>query len=509
MRKLIWLMLLAALTLLAAPALAKELTFEEIHARVTLNDSKYTTIITPDTLNAHSQFLLNKSISVEDAKTSWEAEGILCQAWNEAGDVCVQITAVKDQDAEAYFDIDQQTVNTRAVYRKAHLSGESFDVLGIDYSSAEWKKTNQYGRFLMLQYSQKIGGEIHHRGYARKTIRNGYTIMVDYQIFGRGRKASDDTAMNNIMKTWYFDETLPMPAGAAPKITVNNPPPEQTNSAKFTYEGAAEEGMVITAVITRMAANDPMVLTDTVNSKGRFEIDVRLPQEGVYLMTVTVERDGVETESLVYPLITYDKTILPVNFENTLPKEITTDKVTISGTSIYGVTVQCIVGEENKSKKVGTNKEFSFSIDTSEEGEYQVVMVFSKKGLDTQRFTFTGKRTFSLDDIKEKAREEAVKPAYKTLTSKIKGYTGRTMVYTAYVTKIENVNGEWLVHMAMNRSKTGEYKNRLVVTTLEEPTLTVDTQVKFYGECLGTYDVLTESEGTSSYPMFQLLFWDR
>ena len=249
MRKLIGLVvLLAALTLLAAPALAKELTFDEIHARVTLNDTKYTTIITPETLKAHSQFLLNKGISTEDAQTTWEAEGILCQAWNEAGDVCVQVTAVKDQDAEAYFDIDQQTVNTRAAYRKAHLSGESFDVLGIDYASAEWKKTKQYGRFLMLQYSQKIGGEIHHRGYARKTIRNGYHIQLDYQVYGRSLKNADKNALDDVMDTWEFLEVWPRPVSGNAALFFTNEPPRETNTGKFTLEGNGTPGLNIIGV---------------------------------------------------------------------------------------------------------------------------------------------------------------------------------------------------------------------------------------------------------------------
>lgn len=507
MRKSLWILALVGLLLWAAPALAQELTFDAIYATVTIPDSY--TVITPDTLEANSQFLLNKGVNAQEARAAWAAEGILCQAWNKAGDACLQITALQDVDAETYFDMDQQTVATRAAYRKEHLSGESYQILGIDYSSAEWKKTAQYGRFLMLKYIQRTGGEIVHRGYARKTIRNGYTIMLDYRVYGRNLKGADNTALNKIIGTWHFTQVLPLPASKAAKILVNALPPEETNSSTFTYSGTAEKDMVITAVVTRMSSTDSFILSDTASSTGKFSMKVTLPQKGVYLMTVTVEKDGVETESLVYPPITYDTSMLPVNFTSTLPEEITGDKVVIAGTTLKGTEVQFLIGETAKKKlRVGSNKKFTYTLDTSAEGSYNVTVVFSKKGLETKRFSLTGRRVFSDDEIKAKAREGAVKPAYKTLTDKLEGYTGRTMVYTAYVTKIENVNGEWLVYMAMRQMKNGEYREPIVVSTLEEPILTVGTQAKFYGVCQGAYESLSE-EGSVSYPLFELLFWDR
>ena len=71
-----------------------------------------------------------------------------------------------------------------------HLKGESFKAEGYKIESAEWKKTAQ-GRFLMLKYKRNWNGETY-RGYARKTIKNGYTILLDYKVFGRAIRPDFD-----------------------------------------------------------------------------------------------------------------------------------------------------------------------------------------------------------------------------------------------------------------------------------------------------------------------------
>ena len=75
--------------------------------------------------------------------------------------------------------MDAQTTQMRSTYRTSHLKNTRGD--GWTYQSAEWKKTTQYGRFLVLKYKRELDGEAI-RGYARRTIRNGYTITVDYQV---------------------------------------------------------------------------------------------------------------------------------------------------------------------------------------------------------------------------------------------------------------------------------------------------------------------------------------
>jgi hypothetical protein len=503
----------------ALPGLSQAVTLDTINATLEIPDSY--TILTPDNMESYVEFLQNKGTTLENALQEFQAEGILLQAWGEDGNTCLQISALKDVDANTYFDIDQQTPTTRAKYRREHLDGEAYEALGIRYDSAEWKKTTAYGRFLMLKYVQRIGGKVDHRGYARRTIRNGYTITVDYQVTGRGVSGKDNNALNDVMDTWRFTTVLPMPgAGGSTGSDANTgsvtntagttkitaAPPKQTNSSSFTVKGVSVPGAVISGSVVRMGTAEVIKVKDTANRSGEFSLPVELPQEGVYVMAFTVAVNDEEVDDLSFPEITYDKTLLPVNFDSTFPDEITTNKLTISGTTDKGVLVECTINGKTTSDKVGSNGKFSFTIKTAEEGNYSIDMVFSKEGLTSQKYSFFGTRALSGNEQEATVKAEAIKPAHNNLTDKIKGYTGRIMGYNAYVMKIEKSGEDWLVYMAFRQIKS-VYRDIIVVKTKEEPTLTVDTQVKMYGTCTGMMTV-TDDSGNHEYPSFDLLFWD-
>ncbi|MGN0762929.1 MAG: hypothetical protein ACI4MK_06060, partial [Aristaeellaceae bacterium] len=65
---------------------------------------------------------------------------------------------------------------------------------------------------------------------------------------------------------------------------------------------------------------------------------------------------------------------------------------------------------------------------------------------------------------------------------------------------------EWIIFMAMTKT-TSSYKNIVVVIADEEPPFQVGDQQKLYAQCIGSYEVTSE-EKTTSYPCFQLCFWE-
>lgn len=515
MRKWLFLLTLVLGVALCAFASGETITLSAIYATVEIDDSYI--ILTPDNLDLHPEWLANRGTDKETLLADWTERGVLLQAWKPEGDACLEITAVQDEEAQRYFNIDAQTTATRSAYRTAHLKNTRGD--GWNYSSAEWKKTTQYGRFLMLRYKRDTAdGSV--SGYARRTIRNGYTITLDYQAHGRGSKKADDTALNKIIGTWHFTQLLDQPADAAAKVVITSRPPAETNTGKFTVKGTCDPSARLIGVVMRMSSPDPIVYEVTASKKGSFSMEVTLPEEGVWLMTMTAENGNVVTEELVFDTTTYQKTLLPVNLSDGVDLDLAegavntlkSDQTVISGTTIKGVTVQCIVSgpetpETLKQIKTNGTGAFSFKLDTSAEGDYDITLVFSKKGMSTRRFTLTAGRTLTEADIRSRAREEAVKPAYSTLTKKLDGYTGRTMVYNLYVQEIRQTGDEWLIFMAMTRTKSGVYKNTVVVTTDQEPNFSVDSQQRMYGVCTGPYEVTTE-ESSQSYPSFRLLFWD-
>lgn len=504
MRKFPLAVAMLVLLLCGAVALADQMTFDGIHATCTIPDDYI--VLTRQNLSVHPEWLAAHDTTEEDMLADWDARGVLTQAWTPASDVCMEITAVKDERAQQYYDINEQDEDTRRIFRQSHTSGAYYGS-EYRYESAEWKKSTQYGRFLALKYTRTVDGDTV-RGYQRRTVRNGYTITLDYQVFGRALKNADLTAIDGILKTWRFTQVLPKPADVVSKVVITAMPPDETNTATFTVTGKGEAGLHLTGVLMRMSSNDRVLVETTIGKDGKIKLPVTLPGEGVWLMSCTVDNAGTVTEELVFNTTTYQKNLLAVTFDQPLPTVLTEDKLVISGKTLPNTTVQCLVeGVFNKSVKTGNAGTFKFTVDTSAEGDYNIALVFQKKNLNSRRFATVANRTLTEEDIRAHARAQAVKPSYATLVEKIKSYSGKTLHYNLYITDILKSGDEWVIFTALSSTKTG-YKNTLIVTSDQEPGVSIGSQHEAYGVCEGTYLVDDPDGGEKYYPCMRLLFFD-
>ena len=524
MRKnLLVVIMLLALSICAAASSETLMNFDSIHAQITLDESVYI-ILTPDNLEKHQEWMANRNITQESLLEDWNARGVLMQAWTLDSDSCLELTAVSDEWSQKYFDLDQQTKAIRASYRSAHLKGTIGQNDGYKYQSAEWKNTKQYGRFLMLKYKRVSNGTTT-RGYARRAVRNGYTITLDNKVFGRSLKTQDLNALNKAIGTWHFTSVLPVEtntASAGEMVSVDgnstsaassanakytSEPPYETDTGSFKVKGTCNPNLHIIGVLMRMSSSEPLRLETDASKKGSFTFDVKLPEEGTWLMTLTF-KDGTQTVGeTVFHTTNYSSTVLPVNFDEEMPEIFPSDKYTLSGKTIKGVTIQCIVEGSGYSKQVRTNNSgaFSFKFSTETDGDYRIILTFQKKGYATRRFTYNVKREMSEAEKLEAVKNSAVKPAYSTLTKKLTNYVGRYMTYNLYLTDIVQSGDEYVLFMAMRSLKSG-YKDIVVVTTKEDPgNLTVGNQYRIYGQLVGNYEVQNAEGGSSYYPCFDLI----
>ena len=528
MRRLFLLLSVICLSLLLVTASADtRLTFDSFYGQMTLDESYYI-IFLPDNLDKHQEWMANRGITEESLLADWEARGVLMQAWTLDSDACLEVTAVKDEWAEKYFDLDQQTKAIRASFRSAHLKGTIGGSDGYTWQSAEWKNTTQYGRFLMLKYKRTYDGTTI-RGYARRAVRNGYTITVDYKVFGRALKTQDQNAINKAMADWHFTNILPLEAAEAKdgiiistsgtatsaattaNVTFTSEPPHETNTGSFTVKGTCNPNLHIIGVLMRMSSTEPLRMETDASKKGAFTFNVKLPEEGTWLMTLTF-KDGTKTVGeTVFHTTNYASSLLPVNFTQDIPEVFPSDTYTITGTTIKNVTIQCIVEGAGYNKKVTTNNsgKFSFKFSTAIEGDYRVTLTFQKKDYAIRRFSYDVKRQMSDAEKTAAIKSNAVKPAYSTLKSKLSNYVGRYMTYSLYLTDIVQTGDEYILFMAM-RSLSSGYKDIVVVTTTDESVqeLTIGQQYKLYGQLTGNYEVQNAEGGSTYYPCFDLLFFD-
>ena len=151
MRKL-WLSLACLLLILITPALADTYSFEEIHANVNI-PGDYEVVLTPYNLSNHTAWLSDQGLDYDALMNAFEAEGILLQAYDAENNRTLVVTAMKDLDAQTYFDLNNQDEDMRREYRVSHTNGSAYGILGYSYSVSKWRN---YGgnvlRFLQTKY---------------------------------------------------------------------------------------------------------------------------------------------------------------------------------------------------------------------------------------------------------------------------------------------------------------------------------------------------------------------
>jgi len=512
MRKIILSLLMLLCLLLPAAALADSFTFAEQGASVSLPDGKYT-IITSSNVDTMTAWLEKNNKTADAVKDDFARRGVLLQAWSTSGDVCLEISAVQDVYAQQYHNVNQCSESERKDYRVGHSSDKTGEwrSQGYDYSDAAWKNYKKGGRFLQMSFTRTVNGQTY-RGYARKTVNNGWHFNVEYQVHDRSvKKSSDTNALEAIMTSWEFHKAIPRPSASTTNnanIIFGHIPPQETNSGKFTVSGSGTTGMKVVCVAMRMSASDVHRYETEIDSKGKFEMEVQLPREGLWMMTYTVFNGENVVDEGPLNTITYDDRLLPVQLNTKLPATmaLTGEELVISGTTMKQTKVQCIVdGRYNKQITTNNSGNFSFTIDTSEEGIYNITLVFEKKGYDARRYRCEASREFTEEDRKGAIRDEAVKPSYKTLKSKIETYRGKYMVYTLNIKEVSQTTSGYLTFAGMSKTKAGVYKDMVVIRTSEEPDWKEGGKVRMYLKCLGAYEVVDDS-GSTEYPYFDLQF---
>ena len=513
MRKCFSAILCVLLVLLCSAAFAAvgttDFALEPIGATITLSDS-YIALF-PSNFAQHPEILSARNTTEEALLADWTERGVLLQAWVPDLDACLEIRAAKDEDAELYFDLSAQTTQQRSVYRTSHTKGTKYKDLGYTIQSTEWAKSTAGARFLLIKYKRDVNGLIT-RGYAAKTVKNGWTLVLDYQVYGRAVRDKDMNSLKKVMRTVAFSQEIPLPSVTKGTLTFEEIPPTETNVSTFTVEGTTTPGAQVIGTLMRYANPTPRQFKVEASTKsGKFKMPVKMDGEGVWLLTMTVDLNGNTIAEHVFEPTTYQATLLPLTLNNPVPEQFDSDEFVLSGKTTKGVTIQCIVtgGAKPYDKTVRTNNsgKFTFKIPTDNQSEYSITLVLQKKNFSTKRLTWTANRTLSEKDIQNQYRAEAVKPAYSTLVRKLEAYTGRIMGYKVYITDIQQLGDEYVVTAALTRTKKGTLKDLIVLSMEEEPSFVVGSEQSFFGRLTGNYEVQSE-EGTDTYPRFEVLFFE-
>ncbi len=515
MRKwLIGLILTVSLLCISLLAQAETFVLDELMATVEIPETYV--VITPDNISTYSDWLAERGISSEDLVNNMLGHGILLQAWDKEDDTRrFELTATQDEQTLLVFDVNEQSEDYRRSYRTSYYPGNEYGAEGYTFSTSNWKHADN-GRFLILEYIMRQYGEIDHRGYMRRTIRNGYEITLDMQVYGRRLTAKDNTALNKIWDTFKFVEILGLPAAASSHINITSTPPMETHDPNVSINGTAAEGVTFKAVLMGLNYDGKIQNEVTVGAGGSFSIPFELPKNGVFMITVEAEYNGETVAQLKYDIV-YSSSLLVVNITSNIPEVVTSDSITITGTAEPKASLQVFVNDEKVAdKKVSTDGKFTVDLDTSEEGHYDVVLAFSetttgKKILADRNYNISFTRSWSTEDMINRIKSDAVSPNYATLVDNVARYDGRTVGYKCYLVEVQPSGGDWIYKMAL--SKSGDtYSNFILVVASEEPAYDIGTRLMMYGTSVGMsvagetgQAAADETVPDESYPCFELL----
>ena len=526
-------LILALLACCAAAAAETEYELKPCSGKISIDERSYI-VLTPDNLSEHPDLLISLGKTKDDLLTDWEARGVQLQAWTKKADACLEVVVIQDEESQQFYDLERLTRQARDEYRHVHrLSNKKFIQDGYTFYEIEWKKQKLGGNFLKFEYKKVTDAGLC-RGLMRKTVRNGWTVILDYQVFNRLPRKTDENNLNKIANTVQFEVIEPAPVDKAPaadnpegaegtevqtvvngsasgllKITV--PPPSETNTDTFTIEGTTTPGAHLIGVAMRWSASNALKFTADATKAGNFKLKITLPDEGVWLVTLNLEVNGAIVAEEVFDTTTFSRTTLPVTITEQVPEKLTSNEFVLSGVTSKGVEIQCIVSNtaapdhpfNDACKTNGTGK-FKFKVPTAAEGTYDFTLVFSKKGYNTKRLTWTAVRSLTDQELQAKSTAKAVHPSYANLNKKLETYIGQTTVYNAYITDVQQNGNEWIITAALKKNKKG-YSDFLVFDSTKDPGLMADTKVKIYGICIGSYPIQSE-EGDTSYPRFEYLY---
>lgn len=500
-----WVFLLIAALFAALPAwaLAQNYSFGDVRAEVDI-PADYETVVTPYNLSSHGDWLAAQGMDAEAAQKAFEAEGVLLKAIDADTGRTLVITALRDVDAQTYFDLNLQDEDMRKEFRLSHTNGSTYAVLGYAYSSAQWANYGENAlRFLRTEYSLRQEGQLICTGYQRRTIRNGYTITLDMQVTGRQAKESDNKALEAVMKTWRFTEVLPMPALPI-KLTLSSAPPAETNEDTFVIKGTTQKKATVTATLFSLGNAKGQSYTAAANNSGSFSLKIKLPSQGVYSLTLLAEAEGAIAAKRLYS-VTFRQGILPVDVTSSPPASLA-DETLVSGATVAGAKIQlAVTGPVNYTRST-TGKSFSFKVDTSLEGTYQFVLSVRKKGLEERVFTYTATRAYSDAERSDRVKEQARNITYANLSKS--EYQGRIAKETGYVLSVTHSINEWVVSLALKKTNSGNYKDIVYLIAQEEPAVAEGDRVTVYGKTAGMYSVLNDEGNVKNYPRLDAYFFD-
>lgn len=487
---------------------AESYSFDNIHASVDIPEGY--TVLVSNNLHVMQAFVESLGTTPEELATDFSLNGVLLQAWTEDKKSCIEISAKETERSKFIFDVDKQTEEVRGEYRTSYFPHNSYQ--SYEYKSSNWKNFgDKVGRFLILEYSHYKDDKKDFSGFARKTIKNGYEISIDYKAIDRKAVNKDNKALNKIFNSWKFNLTQELSEVANSGINITKIPPEESKSRTVEISGNAKAGVEFTTVVMSLGSSEPDIINTSANEKNKFTIPITFKKQGVFLITMTASYEGNELGEWAYP-VTYREGLLSVKFAAETPEKVYEDTYKIRGTGEPGAKIQVMLNNKTISNK-GIDREGKFvvPINTKQEGDYEVVLVFTKKNLETRRFKFNFTREISEEEQIAKVIKKAVNATYGNLTKANEKFIGKAIRFNGHLAEVIEGDNSYLLKIAYQKNGDKMKSFVYVQSDTSLPEEQIGRRVRGVAELVGfSDDALLDSyfSGLENLPYLKLISFE-
>ena len=429
-------------------------------------------------------------------------EGVLSRAISETDGQTLSVLIREDDLSREIFNMEEASDAQRRQIRSRAENNDLWEKTGMRAQDCEWQIEG--GRYwLYIHYAKMHVSEVVGRGLRYLTVANGRFVMLDWQIEGRRFGNRDLAAFRRRLSDVTFLETLEPPRRTTALACTL---PTEVNEAAGRLTGTATAGADIALTADDGKGNTVPLDEATADERGRFTLDYMLPREGEWTLILTAEADGMDTAELTGTL-SFSENTLPVSgIAETVTA--TADKVTISGKTLPGVTMQLVSPYGLTKKRSENDGSFSFELTTKEEGSYDYTLLLDKKGYTQRRLRFTVQREMTDEEQRKAVRDSAVRIAYRQLTQDLPENRGSILNIYGPVQELSEAAGVYYARLMYTRG-TSSWSNPVIIVSDKPFGAKEGDMMQCTVEVEGVYEEQDAGGRDVQVPRLRLLFIDK
>lgn len=492
---------LFALSLLSGTALAQRIEMDEGHVAFTYPDSYL--VLSPQLCGVYAPLILEAGLDPEALAMEMENLNILSRGYSEDFSQNLGVLISGDDFSAEVFDIAQITDSQRQTLRRRAQNDSLWETTGMRAQDVEWQREGGV-YWLFIHYTRTRADELIGRGLRYITIRNGMYVALDWQI-SSGRFSNRD--LSNFRARLADVEILETVERAMRTVALTAEIPAETTQDTVTIRGVTSPGAALVAQAPDGNGEMQTLSVGEAGQSGSFSLLVELETEGTYPITLTASAEGMLPASHSGTIV-YSAKTLPIS-GIAERATVTTDRTTISGTTLAGVQIQLVTPFGLSKKRSGNDGSFSFELTTEEAGDYEYTLILDRSGYNQRRMSFTITREVTDDQERARIKAGAQKISYRNLQRDLDGNQGIVMVLYGPVTQVSEAGGIYYVRMQFNRDGSGTWYNPVVIVSQGDLGVKEGDMLTAAVTVAGVYEEQDETGTDVIVPRFELMFVDK